>query len=107
MALQVRDVSFLTTLSGEALISISYNKPINETWVEAATALAAAAGPGDSAAAEAYTPGCVLKLMQLKSAKGADGKYTRLEPGRDLVALTRTRTLTLTLTLTLALALTP
>ena len=70
-------------------------------------ALAAAAGPGDSAAAEAYTPGCVLKLMQLKSAKGADGKYTRLEPGRDLVALTRTRTLTLTLTLTLALALTP
>ena len=37
----MRDVSFLTTLSGEALISISYNKPINETWVEAATALAA------------------------------------------------------------------
>ena len=34
-------MSFLTTLSGEALISISYNKPINETWVEAATALAA------------------------------------------------------------------
>ena len=29
------------------------------------------------AAAEAYTPGCVLKLLQPKSAKGADGRYPR------------------------------
>jgi len=29
----VRDVSFLTTLSGEALVSISYNKPIGGEWV--------------------------------------------------------------------------
>jgi len=39
---KVRDVSFLTTLSGEALISISYNTPIGDEWVEEATPLAAA-----------------------------------------------------------------
>ena len=37
---KVRDVSFLTTLSGEALISISYNRPIDDEWFEEATALA-------------------------------------------------------------------
>ena len=38
---KVRDVSFLTTLSGEALVSISYNKAIGDEWLEEATALAA------------------------------------------------------------------
>ena len=36
---KIGDVRFLTTTTGEALVTITYNRPINESWVEAATAM--------------------------------------------------------------------
>ena len=36
---KINSVNFLTTTTGQALITMTYNRPINETWLEAATAL--------------------------------------------------------------------
>ena len=44
---RINDVSFLTTTTGEALVAITYNRPIeNEVWGAAAADLAAAMGSG-------------------------------------------------------------
>lgn len=36
---RINDVRFLTTTTGEALVSLTYNRPLNDTWVESATRL--------------------------------------------------------------------
>eukprot|EP00592_Proboscia_alata_P002914 CAMPEP_0194380794 /NCGR_PEP_ID=MMETSP0174-20130528/47783_1 /TAXON_ID=216777 /ORGANISM="Proboscia alata, Strain PI-D3" /LENGTH=64 /DNA_ID=CAMNT_0039164495 /DNA_START=24 /DNA_END=215 /DNA_ORIENTATION=+ len=36
---KVNDVRFLTTLSGQALITITYNRPIGDEWIDAITTL--------------------------------------------------------------------
>ena len=45
---KINDVRFLTTLAGDALVSITYNRPIDAdgAWEAAATALSEALGPG-------------------------------------------------------------
>jgi len=45
LSTKINDVRFLTTLTGDALISVTYNRPIDGTWEAAAAELAASLGP--------------------------------------------------------------
>ena len=77
---RVNDVRFLTTLKGDALVTITYNRPIDEEWRAEATALAEELG--------AHVVG---RSKGVKLVVGGETVSERLEvPGRGVCEYTQT-----------------
>ena len=71
---RVNDVRFLTTTTGDSLVSLTYNRPINvdDSWQQAATELATALSDGEYSASSSSSVKLVGRSRKVKIVVGGE-----------------------------------